>query len=251
MLTDGSSFSNGGAELEAPIWSDDDGGRHIWPRRAVAARRSNSTRPAPKREQRRHHHYGLFPGIGLSATTLTANNAIGELEGFTTGNGDFTLTDTLGLQVTSALNVGTGNLTLTSGGAVNLYAPVAGATVDLVSAGAIGQNNSGTITTSTFTGSSAGSTILLAQNAITNLGSFSTNNNAFALINAQNLTIDGAVNLGTSYGEIYSGGTLVESGAAHLPPRPSLVLRRERQRSTERMRLSISAASRPRTARSR
>ena len=49
-----------------------------------------------------------FLGSSTGATTLTANNAIGELEGFTTGNGDFTLTDTLGLQVTSALNVGTG-----------------------------------------------------------------------------------------------------------------------------------------------
>ena len=91
-----------------------------------------------------------------------------------------------------------------------------GATVDLVSGGAIGQNNAGTIMASTLTGSSQGSAILLAQNAITNLGSFSTNNNPLALTNAQNLTIDGAVNLGTSYAEFYTGGTLNETGAGAI-----------------------------------
>ena len=157
--------------------------------------------------------------LGVTApggAALLANNAVANLELSTTTNTAFALTDLQDLAVLGAVNTGTGNLTLTSGGAINLYAPVTGATVDLVSGGAIGQNNAGTIMASTLTGSSQGSAILLAQNAITNLGSFSTNNNPLALTNAQNLTIDGAVNLGTSYAEFYTGGTLNETGAGAI-----------------------------------
>jgi hypothetical protein len=120
------------------------------------------------------------------------------------------------LTVLGTINTGTGNLTLTSGGNMTLYAPLTGATVDLVSGGTIGQNNVGTITATTLTGSSTGSTILPATNVIANLGAFSTTNAPFALTDSSGLTIDGALNVGTSYAELYVGGTLSESDSGAI-----------------------------------
>ena len=160
-----------------------------------------------------------FAGTSQGAATLNGANAITYLAGFTTTNGALSFTGTQNLQVTAALNAGTGNVTLTTtnGSTLGLYAPVSGATVDLVSAGYTEQGGNGIITATTLTGSSVDDVYLnQAANAVADLGSFTTSNGGFALTTAGNLTLDGVLNVGSSYGVIYAGGTLGESGAGGI-----------------------------------
>lgn len=148
-----------------------------------------------------------FSGSSVGNATLSANNVIAELAGFTTSNGALTLNDTEALIVTGAVNTGSGNLSLTTsaGNSMTLYASLTGATVDLVSGGALGQNGNGIITATTLTGSSVDRVTLTAQNVITDLGDFTVYNDAnFYLTNSIHLTQTGTVNAGTGTVDIVS-----------------------------------------------
>jgi hypothetical protein len=137
-------------------------------------------------------------GSSVGATTLTAANQIAQLQGFTTNNGAFSLNDGEAAAVNLALNAGTGDLTLTTGSDLALYAPISAATVDLVSGGELHQNNAGTITATTLTGSAANGTFLKYNNQIANLGAF-TSDDGLELTDGAPLTVTGALNVGTSY----------------------------------------------------
>ena len=178
-----------------------------------------------------------FGGSAQGNVTLNGANALAYLGSFTIPSGSsFALTDTQSLQVTSALNAGTGNVTLTTTGAASnlrtnaavsgatvdlaagdnllLYAPVNGTTVDLVAAGSIMQNSSGLVTATTLIGSAPG-VYLTDSNAIANLGAF-TANSGLQLTTSGDLTITGAVNAGTSSVALNTGGTLGETGSGAI-----------------------------------
>ena len=102
---------------------------------------------------------------------------------------------------------------------------MAGATVDLVSAGAIGQNNSGTITATTLTGSSSGQVTLTATgNTINNLGDFSTDNANFYLTDSTSLTETGTISTGTGSAHIVSSGTITVDTAQTVSGNATLTL---------------------------
>ena len=115
-----------------------------------------------------------------------------------TSGGTLTVSQQLGMSslFTTTPSV---SLTTTSGNIVLNAGVVASGTVALNSAGTISGNSSGTINATTLTGSSHGATTLNGANVFTNLGAFSTNgNNAFAVTDAHDLTVTGAVNAGTA-----------------------------------------------------
>jgi filamentous hemagglutinin family protein len=131
-------------------------------------------------------------------------NEIGALGAFANaGSGGFALIDDETLKVGGALNAGTGGLSLTTTGvgsniAVN-QSITAGGIVTLTSAGTISEKvSSGSITAATLTGSADGAALLKGANEIANLDGFSTTAGSFALTDGQSLTVDGAVNSGTS-----------------------------------------------------
>jgi hypothetical protein len=84
-------------------------------------------------------------------------------------------------------------------------------TVNLVTTvGGITESGVGKITAGTLTGSSHGAVTLNAANVITDLGAFTTNGNyAFAMTDAHDLTVTGAVNAGTA------ALTLTTTGSGH------------------------------------
>jgi filamentous hemagglutinin family protein len=140
-------------------------------------------------------------GSANGAVVLTGNNAVTSLGAITTNGGSLSFTDAQSLTINTAFNMGTANLTFaTSGTGSNLAidAALTGATIDLVSSGAISQNSAGVITATTLTGSSSGATTLTSANQITDLGAF-TNSAAggFALTDGKTLTVNGAVNAGS------------------------------------------------------
>jgi filamentous hemagglutinin family protein len=152
-------------------------------------------------------------GSSSGGTTLTKANLFADLGAFAnSGTGGITLSDGKALIVLGVVNAGTGNFALTTTGAgsnISLDKSItAGATVDLVSAGTIGQTNVGTITAATFVGSSAGGTTLSKANVITDLGAFTnTGAGGFALEDASALTVNGAVNAGTGNLTLITTGT--------------------------------------------
>jgi hypothetical protein len=129
-----------------------------------------------------------------------------------------------------SFSIGTGNsvfVTLTttgSGSNMALYAPVTGSTVDLVSSGNISQNSSGIITAATLTGSSVSVTSLHAQNVITDLGNFTTDNATFYLNDAIPLTETGTVNAGTGSVTVVSSGTITVDAPQTVPGSATLTL---------------------------
>ena len=142
---------------------------------------------------------GTLEGSSNGAATLTAANAVTFVGPFTTSNGDFAFTDTEALTTAGTINAGTGNLTLTTTGAGNglfLDTLINGATVNLVSGGAISQEAVGTIDATTLKGSSAGNALFDGNNAITNLGPFSSGG-GLALVDETALTVTGAVTAGS------------------------------------------------------
>src|SRR6266851_3166543 len=148
----------------------------------------------------------------------TSTNKITALDTFTTSNGDFSLTDVQPLNVTGAVNAGTGNLTLNVAGALGVGANLTDGTVTLDATGASGainqtagtisgttsvalnaggaitQTGAATISTATLTGTSTGGASLNDNNQITSLGAF-TNAGSFSLTDAAatGLNVTGAV----------------------------------------------------------
>ena len=150
-------------------------------------------------------------GSSHGVVTLNGANVVTNLGSFTTnGNNAFALTDAHDLTITGAVNAGTAGLTLTTTGAgsdIMVNNTLTGGTVTLASAATITETG-GVINATTLTGSSHGATTLNGANVFTNLGAFTTNgNNAFALTDAHDLTVTGAVNAGTA------GLTLTTTGA--------------------------------------
>jgi filamentous hemagglutinin family protein len=140
-------------------------------------------------------------GASVGGTTLNQTNLLTNLGPFTNaGAGGFALTDGQTLNMTGAVNGGTGSLALTttSGNLVVGAGLSAGTTVTLNSAGTITEPVGGLITAATLTGASVGGTTLNQTNLLTNLGPF-TNAGAggFALTNGQTLNTNGAVDAGT------------------------------------------------------
>jgi len=141
-------------------------------------------------------------GSSHGSVALNGANLITNLSAFSTGaNNAFSLTDAHDLTVAGAVNAGTAGLTLTTTGAghdILLDKALTGGLVRLASAATISESTGGKITAATLAGSSVGAVLLNAANVITNLAAFSTGgNNAFALTDAHDLTVTGAVNSGT------------------------------------------------------
>jgi hypothetical protein len=116
--------------------------------------------------------------------------------------------------IDSAINIGAGNLTLTTGSGENLTldAALTGSTVDLISGGQISQNSAGLITASAhLAGSSVGGATLTAANLIGGFDAFTnTGGGNVSLTDAQSLYIGtGGVNAGS--GTL----TLTTTGAGH------------------------------------
>ena len=78
-------------------------------------------------------------------------------------------------------------------------ADLTGSIVDLISGGVITEGSGAVITAATLTGSSVGDTTLNDANLITHLGAL-TSGGAFALTNAQTLTVNGTVDTDTAPG---------------------------------------------------
>ena len=162
---------------------------------------------------------GTLSGSSQGGASLTDANLFDTLAGFVnTGSGNLSITDAqaTGLTVSAVVDAGNNNpltLTTTNGGsltlAANLSATGGPGTVDLVSAGAVSQT-SGSINTSTLTGSSAGGASFGGSaNTIQNFGPFSdTANGNVTLADSMNLSVAGAVSLGT--------GTLTLTSTGHI-----------------------------------
>jgi filamentous hemagglutinin family protein len=117
-------------------------------------------------------------GSSKGAVTLTADNVIGRLGPFSTGNGAFSLTDAGSLTVTGAVNAGTGVLSLTTLnlGNIAIDAKLSGATVDLTSAGDITEISTGAIVTSLLNvTANTGITLMSSLNKIGSVGTDTTN----------------------------------------------------------------------------
>jgi filamentous hemagglutinin family protein len=152
-------------------------------------------------------------GTSAGGTTLTKANLVSDLGAFTnTGSGGITLTDGKALVVLGVVNAGTGNFAITTTGAgsnISLdKAITAGATVDLISAGTIGQTNVGIITAATLVGSSVGGATLSKANVVGDLGAFTnTGAGGFALEDTSLLTVNGPVSAGTGNLTLTTTGT--------------------------------------------
>jgi hypothetical protein len=137
-------------------------------------------------------------GSSAGGTTLTQTNQLANLGPFTnTGAGGFALTDGQTLNVTGAVDAGTGALALTttSGNLVVGAGLTAGTMVTLSSAGTITEPAGGVITAATLTGSSDGNASFDQPNMLTNLGAFTTTaNGIFTFANNQALTVLGPLN---------------------------------------------------------
>src|SRR5579871_495156 len=171
---------------------------------------------------------GALTGTSVGGATLTGTtNHIASLYGFSnSGAGGFDFSDSISVavapHVSSTIDAGTGDLTITttgSGHLISLQADlVAGAsggtqTITLNSADAISQT-AGTITGGTLTGSSHGNTTLTDANAIGKLGSFATNGGNFTLNDTAALTVGGTLNVtGATLSLTDTGGGINASGA--------------------------------------
>jgi filamentous hemagglutinin family protein len=163
----------------------------------------------------------MLTGSSVGATSLTdTTNAVAELGAFNAGSG-FTLTNSQALDVTgtlastggaTSLTIATGDITLD--GAID----AAGQTLSLTSAGAIIQN-SGSLTATMLTGSSADAASLTgANNAVAAVGAFNAGS-GFNLTNSQALDvtgpltiIGGAATMTTTSGDMTLHGSINASG---------------------------------------
>jgi filamentous hemagglutinin family protein len=140
-------------------------------------------------------------GSSVGGTALNQANQVADLGPFTnTGAGGFALSDGQTLNVTGAVDAGTGGLALTTTSG-NLLAGAglsAGTTVTLSSAGTITEPAGGLIAAATLTGNSTGGTALNRANLLANLGPFTnTGSGGFTLSDGQTLNVTGAVDAGT------------------------------------------------------
>ena len=169
-------------------------------------------------------------GSSVGSTTLNKANKIANLDAFTTSGGTFALADAQDLIVAGDVDTdatpGTtntataGDLMLTTTGVGNglvLNADMIGHTVTLTSADTIG-DNAVVITAASSAGSSVGNTSLNGANQIDNLGAFTTSGGAFALTDAQALTVTGTVDTdatpGTTNTATAGDLTLTTTGAS-------------------------------------
>lgn len=146
---------------------------------------------------------GSSMGEALLAQNGTVD-AIASVGPFTTNNGAFSLSDTLPFSeaplIEGAIDAGTGNLTLEAPGPYGSWlieAPLTGGSVELEANGSIGASPSGIITAKTLSGVAGYGVNLTADNAIGNLGAFSSYNTPFQLTTTTPLTVTGAVDVGT------------------------------------------------------
>ena len=153
-----------------------------------------------------------FTGSSDGNTTLNSANLIGSVGAFTSSGG-FQLTDAQSLTVNGALNAtGCCVVLQTTGSGSNMMIDAAitntAHTLQLYSGGTISENSAGVLTAAVLTGSSHGATTLNGANMVTNLGAFTTGGNfAFALTDAQDLTVQDAVNAGTAGLTLTTTGT--------------------------------------------
>ncbi len=160
---------------------------------------------------------GQLRGTSNNGVTLNGTNDIARLGPFTnTGSGGFSLTNAGQLDVTGAVNAGTGDLSLTTtaNGIVIGGDLTAGGTVVLNAGSGIWQNANSSITAETLTGSANGTTRLQGANLIADLGAFDVNAANFLLTNDQTLTVTGTVGANVISLNATSGD-LVDSGALH------------------------------------
>lgn len=141
----------------------------------------------------------------------STKNIVADLGAFTTGgNHNFTLVDDSDLTTTGTVNAGTNDVVLTTKGSghdIAIDSKIAAQELKLASAATITESNAGDIDVATLTGSSAGAaTLTSANNTITNLNTF-TSGGAFALTDAQALTVKGAVNAGSNTIDLTTTGT--------------------------------------------
>jgi hypothetical protein len=151
-------------------------------------------------------------GSSVGSTMLAAApNALGALGAFTS-TGGLQLTDAQSLIVSGAVTETGCCITLTTTGAgsnLTFDAPVSDAdhTIDLISAGTIAQNSTGTLTAYSLTGNSKGAVTLTAANAIGALAAFTTGNGSFSLSDSNALVVTGAVDAGSGNLALTTTGT--------------------------------------------
>ena len=140
---------------------------------------------------------GTLTGSSVGGASFdNSANAIGTFGGFVdTGNGDVTVANGQDLTVQGAVKLGTGTLTLVSAG--------------LIAA------DTATITAGTLTGSSVGGASFdNSANAIGTFGGFvDTSNGDVTVANGQDLTVQGAVKLGTGALTLVSAGVIAADTA--------------------------------------
>nr|WP_199043850.1 filamentous hemagglutinin N-terminal domain-containing protein [Dyella sp. ASV24] len=148
---------------------------------------------------------GAVSLISLGGTLFLPSSAIN------TGSSDLVLTSGGGLLSTAA-DLSGANVALSGSGGINLSNVVTAANnLSLVSGAAINQS-AGALNARTLTGSSSGATSLMQANGVGSVGNF--NANGFSLTNANGLTIagpllsSGGVTLVTQSGDLDVTGTL-------------------------------------------
>jgi filamentous hemagglutinin family protein len=163
-------------------------------------------------------------GTSIGEANFASNkNSIGNLAGFTTGGGEFLLTDNAAVNVDGLVdttNAGAdpaANITLTAdgiafdaGGAGGLI----GNTVALYSGSAIDESH-GAITASTLTGTSIGEANFASnKNSVANLAGFTTGGGKFLLTDNAALNVDGLVDTTNAGADPAANITLTADGIA-------------------------------------
>jgi hypothetical protein len=148
--------------------------------------------------------------ITLAANITPAGNAF-------TYSGDVNAVIVGSLDGINGITTNNGNVTLGSSGALSITQPInAGTAIVTLNNGSVTQAAAGIITAGTLTGNVTTSAILDQNNAITNLGAFTTNGN-FTLNDASGgLTLTGAVNAGTGAVSLTTAGGALALGANNV-----------------------------------
>jgi hypothetical protein len=147
-------------------------------------------------------------GHSVGSTTLNGSgNKIGTLGSFTAAG--FGLTNSQSLSVAGPVNGGASTSLATTAGNLAINGAVNGTTTAFNVAGNITQGGGGVITAATLRGTAGGAVALGGNNHIGTLGDFSAA--GFSLKNAQDLTVAGRVNGGSSAG-LATTGNLVING---------------------------------------
>ena len=136
---------------------------------------------------------GTLSGHSIGNTTLDQANAIGALGNFT-ANG-LTLASTQALDVGGAVNGGA-RTSLASGGDLHIDGTVQGDATALSAQGTISEGTGGMLVANALTGQATGAVTLEGANHIASLGQFQSA--GFSLRDAQDLTVAGALDGGTS-----------------------------------------------------